>query len=221
MVYCDCHPGSFMLKERDLCLLICSKGIVDSLLPITTGGATVSLIIINPFTAEVAIMRLLGSAPKSHLCDQRRGSKVSGLSDQMTLFIDLGCLYCKRTQRAFNAFKNTLNWLKIDSVDQKFNWLECGNFSQDAGMPGTERVIAFSQLAVKGLKLLIELLSTTAFVQKQCNDRRLHWTNDDNVACRFCSRGKRCNSVIGLVSRELHARTSVSTSRSQLPSVNL
>jgi hypothetical protein len=44
--------------------------------------------------------------------------------------------------------------LKIDSVDQKFNWLECGNFSQDAGMPGTERVIAFSQLAVKGLKPL-------------------------------------------------------------------
>jgi hypothetical protein len=42
--------------------------------------------------------------------------------------------------------------LKIDSVDQKFNWLECGNFSQDAGTPGTERAIAFSQLAVKGFK---------------------------------------------------------------------
>jgi hypothetical protein len=42
--------------------------------------------------------------------------------------------------------------LNIDSVDQKFNLLECGNFSQDAGTPGTERVIAFSQLAVKGLK---------------------------------------------------------------------
>jgi hypothetical protein len=96
-------------------------------------------------------MRLLGSAPKSHLCDQRRRSKVTGLSDLMTLFIDLGCLYCKQTQRAFNVFKNTQNWLKIDSVDQKFNWLECGNFSQDAGTSGTERVIAFSQLAVKGL----------------------------------------------------------------------
>jgi hypothetical protein len=96
-------------------------------------------------------MRLLGSASKPHLCDQRRRSKVTGLSDLMTLFIDLGCLYCKLTQRAFNVFKNMLNWLKIDSVDQKFNWLECGNFSQDAGMPGTERVIAFSQLAVKGL----------------------------------------------------------------------
>jgi hypothetical protein len=97
-------------------------------------------------------MRLLGSAPKSHLCDRRRRSKVTGLSDLMTLFIDLGCLYCKQTQRAFTVFTNTLNWLKIDSVDQKFNWLECGNFSQDAGTAGTERVIAFSQLAVKGLK---------------------------------------------------------------------
>jgi hypothetical protein len=108
--------------------------------------------IFNPFTAEVAIMRLLSSAPKSHLCDQRRRSKVTGLSDLMTLFIVLGCLYCKQTQRAFNVFKNTLNWLKIDSVDQKFNRLECGNFSQDAGTHGTERVIAFLQLAVKGLK---------------------------------------------------------------------
>jgi hypothetical protein len=105
----------------------------------------------NPFTAEVAIMRLLGSAPMSLLCDQKRRSKVTGLSDLMTLFIDPGCLYCKQTQRAFNVFKNMLNWLKIDSVDQKFYWLECGNFSQDAGTPGTERVIAFSQLAVKGL----------------------------------------------------------------------
>jgi hypothetical protein len=56
-------------------------------------------------------MRLLGSAPMSHLCDQKR-STVIGLSDLMTLFIDLGCLYCKQTQRAFNVFRNTLNWLK-------------------------------------------------------------------------------------------------------------
>jgi hypothetical protein len=48
-------------------------------------------VLFNPFTAEVAIMRLLGSAPKSHLCDQRRRSKVTDLSDLMTLFIDLGC----------------------------------------------------------------------------------------------------------------------------------
>jgi hypothetical protein len=67
---------------------------------------------LNPFTAEVAIMPLLGSAPKSHLYDQRRRSIVTGLSDLMTLFIDLRCLYCKQTQRAFNVFKNKLNWLK-------------------------------------------------------------------------------------------------------------
>jgi hypothetical protein len=52
----------------------------------------------NPFTADVAIMRLLGSAPKSHLCDQRRRSKVTHLSDLMTLSIDLRCLYCKQMQ---------------------------------------------------------------------------------------------------------------------------
>jgi hypothetical protein len=107
--------------------------------------------LLNPFIAEVAIMRLIGSAPKSHLCDQKRRSKVTGLSYLMTLFIDQGCLYCKQTQRTFNVFKNTQSWLKIDSVDQKFNWLKCVNFSQDAGTSGTERVIAFSQLAVKGL----------------------------------------------------------------------
>jgi hypothetical protein len=75
----------------------------------------------------------------------------------MTLFIDLVCLHCKQTQRAFNVFKNTLNQLKIDSVDQKFSGLECGNFSQDAGTPGTARVIAFSQLAVKGLSLVFRV----------------------------------------------------------------
>jgi hypothetical protein len=45
--------------------------------------------VLNPFTAEVAIMRLLGSAPLSHMCDQKRRSKLTGLSDLMTLFIDL------------------------------------------------------------------------------------------------------------------------------------
>jgi hypothetical protein len=37
----------------------------------------------------------------------------------MALFMVLGCSYCKQTQRAFTVFKNTLNWLKIDSVDQQ------------------------------------------------------------------------------------------------------
>jgi hypothetical protein len=35
---------------------------------------------------------------------------VIGLTDLLTLFIDLGCL---QTQRAFNVFKNTLNDLVI------------------------------------------------------------------------------------------------------------
>jgi hypothetical protein len=40
---------------------------------------------INPFTADVAIMRHLGSAPLSHLCDRRGYTKVIGLSDLNTL----------------------------------------------------------------------------------------------------------------------------------------
>jgi hypothetical protein len=95
-------------------------------------------------------MRLLGSALKSHLCDQRRRSKVTGLSDLMTFYWPR-VFILQTDAKSINVFKNKLNWLKIDSVDQKFNWPECGNFSQDAGMPGTKRVIAFSQLVVKGL----------------------------------------------------------------------
>jgi hypothetical protein len=51
-------------------------------------------------------MRLLGSASKSHLCDQRRRSKVTGLSDLMTLFIDLGCLYANR-RKEHSMFSKT------------------------------------------------------------------------------------------------------------------
>jgi hypothetical protein len=80
----------------------------------------------NPFTAEVAIMRLLDSAPKSHLCDQRKRSKVTGLSDQMTLFIDLECVYCKQTQRAFNVFKKHAklieNWFSRSKVQLTRVW---------------------------------------------------------------------------------------------------
>jgi hypothetical protein len=39
----------------------------------------------NPFTADVAIMRHLRSAPLSHLCDRRGYTKVTGLSDLNTL----------------------------------------------------------------------------------------------------------------------------------------
>jgi hypothetical protein len=73
----------------------------------------------NPFLADVANKRVLGSAPKSHFCDLTGKTEVIDLSDLMTFLIDLWCLDCKQTQRAFNVFKNTLNWLKIDSVDQK------------------------------------------------------------------------------------------------------
>jgi hypothetical protein len=87
-------------------------------------------------------------------------------------------IFCKQMQRAFNVFKNTLKWLKIDSVDQKFNWLEWGNFSQDAGMPGTERVIAFSQLAVKGLissTLLSEQLNKYCWTTNWSHNVQVLW----------------------------------------------
>jgi hypothetical protein len=31
----------------------------------------------------------------------------------------MGCLSCKKKQKAFNVLKNMQHWLKIDSVDQK------------------------------------------------------------------------------------------------------
>jgi hypothetical protein len=62
--------------------------------------------VVKPFTAEVAIMRLLGSAPKSHVCDQRRRSKVTGLSDLMTLFIEKGVYIAKR-RKEHSMFSKT------------------------------------------------------------------------------------------------------------------
>jgi hypothetical protein len=53
----------------------------------------------NPFPADVA---------NNDIYAQRQ-TEVIGLSDLMTLLIDLGCLYGKQTQRAFNVLKNTLN----------------------------------------------------------------------------------------------------------------
>jgi hypothetical protein len=67
-----------------------------------------------PFPADIANKQHLGSAPKSHFCDLTRKTEVIGLSDLMTLCIDLGCFYCKQTQRAFNVFKNTPKRLRID-----------------------------------------------------------------------------------------------------------
>jgi hypothetical protein len=60
----------------------------------------------NPFTAEVAIMRLLGSAPMSHLCDQKRRSKVTGLPDLMTLFVDLNVDFANR-RKEHSMFSKT------------------------------------------------------------------------------------------------------------------
>jgi hypothetical protein len=60
---------------------------------------------VNPFAADVENKQHLGSAPKSHFCDLTGITEVIGLSDLITLFIDLGCLYRKKTQRAFNVFK--------------------------------------------------------------------------------------------------------------------
>jgi hypothetical protein len=54
--------------------------------------------IFNPFPADVANKRHLDSAPKSHFCDLTGKTEVIGLPGLMTLFIDLGCLYCKQTQ---------------------------------------------------------------------------------------------------------------------------
>jgi hypothetical protein len=59
--------------------------------------------LLNRFPADVANKRHLGSAPNSHFCDLTGNTEGIGLSVLMTLFIDLGCLYCKQAQRAFNV----------------------------------------------------------------------------------------------------------------------
>jgi hypothetical protein len=59
----------------------------------------------NPFHADVVNKRHLGLAPKLYFCDLTEKTEVIGLSDLLTLFINLGCLYCKQTHRAFNVFK--------------------------------------------------------------------------------------------------------------------
>jgi hypothetical protein len=80
-------------------------------------GVPSANVTINPFPADVTNKRHLGSAPKSHLCDWTRKTEVIGLSDLMTLFIDLGCLYGNR-RKVHSMFSKTQR-LKIDSVDQK------------------------------------------------------------------------------------------------------
>jgi hypothetical protein len=76
---------------------------------------------------------------------------VTGFSDLMTLFIDLGCLYFKQTQRAFNVFKKHIKLIENRFSRLKVLLTRVGT-SHKTGTPGTERLIAFSQLAVKGIK---------------------------------------------------------------------
>jgi hypothetical protein len=71
----------------------------------------------------------------------------------MTLFIDLGYLYCKQMQRAFSVFKKHAKLIENRFSRSKVQ--KCGNFSQDSGMPGTEGVIAFSQL-INEINLILQ-----------------------------------------------------------------
>jgi hypothetical protein len=72
----------------------------------------------NPFPADVAIKRHLGSAPKSHFCDLTGKTEVIGLSDLMTLLLTWG-IYIGNRRIEHSMFKKKINWLKIDLVDQK------------------------------------------------------------------------------------------------------
>jgi hypothetical protein len=56
--------------------------------------------------------------------------------------------------------------------------LECGNFSQGSGTPGTDRVIVFSQLVVKGLIPL----SQSVVLSKACNYREKEHINETSKA---------------------------------------
>jgi DNA-binding ferritin-like protein (Dps family) len=61
----------------------------------------------NLFTADVAIMRLLGSVPMSHLCDQKRRSTVTGLSDLMTLVSLTWGVYITNRRKEHSMFSKT------------------------------------------------------------------------------------------------------------------
>jgi hypothetical protein len=81
------------------------------------------IIVVNPFLADVAIERHLGSAPKSHFCDLTGKTEGIGLSDLMTLFIDLACLYCKKTQKSIQCvqkytklFEHRFSRLKVETL---------------------------------------------------------------------------------------------------------
>jgi hypothetical protein len=81
-----------------------------------TGGAFFPFSLLVCFTITLSLLMSqisdIKAQHQSHIfatCDLKGKAEVIGLPDLMTLFIDLGCLYCKQTERAFNVFKNTLN----------------------------------------------------------------------------------------------------------------
>jgi hypothetical protein len=61
---------------------------------------------INPFPANVANKRHLGSAPNSHFCDLTGKTEVIGLSDIMTLFLLTWGVYIANS---IQCFQNKLN----------------------------------------------------------------------------------------------------------------
>ena len=81
----------------------------------------------NPFPADVANKRHLGSAPKSHFCDLTGKTEVIGLPGLMTLFIDLGSEFILQTdgksiqgfQKHTELIENRFSRLKViqNSID--------------------------------------------------------------------------------------------------------
>jgi hypothetical protein len=55
--------------------------------------------ILNPFPANIANKRHLGSAPKTHFCDLTGKTEVIGLSDLMTLSLTWGVYIANRCKK--------------------------------------------------------------------------------------------------------------------------
>jgi hypothetical protein len=72
---------------------------------------------VNPFPADVAIKRHLGSAPKSHVCDRENWSDWLVWPNDSFL-LTWGVYIANRRKEHSMFLKNTLDWLKTDSVDQ-------------------------------------------------------------------------------------------------------
>jgi hypothetical protein len=79
-----------------------------------------------------------------------------GLSDLMTLFYLPGVFMLQTDAKSIHCFQKKKR-LKIGSVDQKLFKFQLTRVWELLTMPGTERDIAFSQLAVKGLRTCFSL----------------------------------------------------------------